>query len=92
MLRDRETGYLTDFPALLSWLGVTRSPDCATFTVRAVTGVRLVTGSARCRVLTAGALVSIPQPLYLTGQDKPGWLRILPGPARRVPEVQPVRR
>jgi hypothetical protein len=79
LLRDRETGYLTDFPPLLSWLGVTRSPECAALTVRTVGSVRLVTRLCAVTRLRAGALASIPQPLYLTGQDRPYWLRILPG-------------
>jgi hypothetical protein len=78
LLRDRETGYLTDFPPLLSWLGVTRSPDCAAFTVRTVDGARLAARLCAVTRLPPGALASIPQPLYQTGQDKPYWLRILP--------------
>ena len=75
MLRNEEAGYLRSFPALLYWLGVTRSPDWAEFTVRAVTGVSSVIRlSAAAHVRDAAR---VPQPLYLRDQNKPYWLRIL---------------
>jgi hypothetical protein len=77
LLRDDEAGYLRSFPPLLYWLGVTRSPDWAAFTVRAVNGVRSVIRLSAATRVRAAALASIPQPLYSRDQDKPYWLRIL---------------
>jgi Peptidase family S41 len=77
LLRDDEAGYLRSFPPLLYWLGVTRSPDWAAFTVRTVDSVRSVIRLSAATHVRAAALAGIPQPLYLRDQDKPYWLRIL---------------
>jgi hypothetical protein len=77
LLRDDEAGYLRSFPPLLYWLGVTRSPDWAAFTIRAVNGVRSMIRLSAATHVRAAALASIPQPLYLRDKDKPYWLRIL---------------
>ena len=76
-LQDDEAGYLRSFPPLLYWLGVTRSPDWAAFTVRAVSGARSVIRLSAVPHVRAAALASVPQPLYLRDQGKPYWLRIL---------------
>lgn len=77
VLQDREAGYLTDFPPLLYWLGLTPSPDWAAFTVRAVDGIRSVIRMPAVKDVRAAALASVPEPLYLRDQDKPYWLQIL---------------
>ncbi|MDQ2812973.1 MAG: S41 family peptidase [Actinomycetota bacterium] len=77
LLQDEEAGYLRSFPPLLYWLGVTRSPDWAAFTVRAVDGVRSVLRLSAVTHVRAADLASIPQPLYLRDQDKPYWLQVL---------------
>jgi hypothetical protein len=76
-LHDQEAGYLTEYPPLLYWLGLTPSPDWATFTVRTVNGVRSVVRIPAVTHVTADALAGVPEPLYLRDQDKPYWLRIL---------------
>jgi hypothetical protein len=77
LLQDEEADYLTYFPRLLYWLGLTRSPDQAAFTVRAASGASSVVRARAVTHLPAGALASLPAPLYLEDQGKPYWLRVL---------------
>ncbi len=69
-------GYLND-ASLLYWLGVTRSPTQAEFTVRTARA-----GLQTIRLTAAGdgsvpRISSVPSPLYLRNPGQPYWLQIL---------------
>jgi hypothetical protein len=88
LLRNEKASYLTYNPALLDWLGLTNAPDRAAFTVRAVDGVSTVIRLTAVTYVSAGALDSVPDPLYRHDQNR---ALLAPGPeqpARRLPEVQ----
>lgn len=90
LLSAKETGYLVN-ANLLYWLGVTRSPASAAFTVRSAAGsLETLTIPARRsssyqgpRSLLAIArqqdLAHIPLPLYLNDMTQPYWMQTLPG-------------
>jgi hypothetical protein len=77
LLWNEEASYLMNFPALLYWLGVTRSPDAAAFTVRAVSGASQVIRLRAVTHVPAGGLARVPKPLYERDQDMPYWLQVL---------------
>jgi hypothetical protein len=77
LLRNEEATYLTYFPPLLHWLGLTGSPDRAAFTVRAVDGDRGVIRLTAVTHVSAASLASVPDPLYRQDQNRPYWLRVL---------------
>jgi hypothetical protein len=84
---DEELGALNDAD-LLHWLGITRSPTAASFTVETAAGhqrtVRLKaqgTGDLSYYNWLAGpgaGLARVPLPLYLQHSNLPYWLRVLP--------------
>jgi hypothetical protein len=90
LLIAKETGYLINAD-ILYWLGVTRSPVSAAFTVRSATGsLETITIPSRRAAGYIGArylldiakqqdLARIPLPLYLRDMAQPYWMQILPG-------------
>jgi hypothetical protein len=86
LLSATETGYLDD-ASLLYWLGITRSPTSATFTVRTTRGSRQAvrisaagTGDIETPDFLLGSaagVAHIPLPLYLQNISRPYWMKIL---------------
>jgi hypothetical protein len=88
LLRDDEAGAIVD-AGLLNWLGITKSPTRAVFTVRTRTG-RTETTQIRSGGATGQAdwppswleypqsLDFVPLPLYQQDASSPYWLKVLP--------------
>jgi len=87
LLRDDEAGAIVD-AGLLNWLGITRSPTHAVFTVRTRSGR---TENTQIRSNAAGqadwppdwlvytqSLDFVPLPLYQQDAASPYWLKVLP--------------
>jgi hypothetical protein len=77
LLRDEEASYLANNAPLLYWLGLTGSPDRATFTVRTVGGLTTAIRLTAVTHASARAFAGVPAPLYRRDQDKPYWLEVL---------------
>jgi hypothetical protein len=82
ILRAEEIGDLGR-PELLAWLGVTRSPASAEFTLRTTAGsLRTVRLTALTHRIPVAGIAHPPIPLYERHAARPYWMRILR--ARRV--------
>lgn len=77
LLRDEEASYLNSFPGLLYWLGVTTSPDWASFTVRSMAGVRSIIRLPAVTHVRLASFIGVPTPMYLRDQGQPYWLKVL---------------
>ncbi|GEM_PF-3110825 len=77
LLRDEELNYLENYPPLLSWLGLTRTPQTLDLAVRTVTGAHRTLRLAAVTRASPSNYVRIPTPLYAQNANKPYWLRIL---------------
>jgi hypothetical protein len=86
LLSATETGYLDD-ASLLYWLGITRSPASATFTVRTTSGsrqaVRIPAGGSGdietpdFLLGSSTGVAHVPVPLYLQNMSQPYWMKVL---------------
>jgi len=77
--RDTEAFYLR-MPDLLNWLGLTRSPTSATFTVRTTSGQQTMTLAAvpdNQSTFDGVSLAQVPKTLAQTNAGKPFWLEVL---------------
>jgi len=78
--REWEAGYVTR-PEMLSWAGLARSPDSATFTVRTTSGQRenVTLPAVPDDQVSALKFARVPRTLAQSNPTSPYWMQLFPG-------------